>query len=72
MNLNNIDVIRDIIETPKELTKYAGVSVYEREKLIRELGIRSAEYMYQKEQIEFDRRQAKFLDTYEKDRNDMD
>lgn len=72
MNLNNIDVIRDIIETPKELTKYSGVSIYERERLIRELGIRSAEYLYNKQQIEFDKRQAKFLDTYEKDRNHMD
>lgn len=71
MNWADIDVIKTIIETPKELTKYTGFNPYERERLMRELGFKYDEYMYEKEMLDIQRDYYKFMKTYETDLNHM-
>lgn len=67
MNLNEQDVFQTFIETPKELTKYQGFSAYERERLIREIGLKSDEFLYNKQRLEYQREENKFTNQYEKD-----
>lgn len=67
MNLNEQDIIQTFIETPKELTNYSGFSAYEREKLIREIGLRGQEYMYNVQMLDYQKEENKFTNQYEKD-----
>lgn len=67
MDYNNLDIIKTIIETPKELTKYAGFSHYEREQMIRNLNMAGEQFAYDKQLIEFQRRENKFMNKYEED-----
>lgn len=67
MNLNDQDILQTFIETPKELTNYSGFSAYEREKMIREIGLRGEEYLYNKQMLEYQKEENKFTNQYEKD-----
>lgn len=67
MNLNEQDILQTYVETPKELTKYSGFSAYEKEKMIRELGLRGQEYLYNKQMLQFQKDENKFTNQYEKD-----
>lgn len=67
MNLNEQDIIQTFIETPKELTNYSGFSAYEREQMIRRIGINSEEYLYNMQRLDFQREENKFTNQYEKD-----
>lgn len=69
MNWGDIDVLQTIIETPKELVKYANFSPYEREKMIRELGLMEKEFLYEQQVIDFQRTENKFLKKHEEDVN---
>lgn len=69
MRYNEQDVIEEIVETPKEITAYAGYNYLDKERLVRELGMQNAEYMYKKQMIEYQKSENKINDTYEKDMN---
>lgn len=69
MRFNDQDIIQDIVEVPKEMTKYSGFSNMDREKIIRELGMAGNEYLYQKQMLEFQKQENKFKDKYEYDMN---
>lgn len=71
MNWGDVDVLQTIVETPKELVKYTGFNPYEREKMIRELGMNHEQYMYDQQVIDFQRQENKFMKTYEEDTNYM-
>lgn len=69
MSFNEQDVFKTVIETPKELTKISQFSAYEKEQLIRNLQITQYEYAYDKQMIEYQRRENKFMNKYEEDMN---
>lgn len=67
MKYNDQDVIEDIIETPKEMTAYTGTNYIEKERLVRQLGMQNAEYMYKRQMLEYQKQENKINDQYEKD-----
>lgn len=67
MRYNEQDVIEEIIETPKEMTAYAGYNNFDKERMVREFGMMNAEYMFKKQMLEIQKSENKINDQYEKD-----
>lgn len=67
MNYNEQDVLNTFIETPKELTNYSGFSAFEREMMIRKIGMNAEEFLYNKQMLDYQREENKFNNQFEKD-----
>lgn len=67
MNYNEQDVLNTFIETPKELTNYSGFSAFEREMMIRKIGMNAEEFLYNQQMLNYQREENKFNNQFEKD-----
>lgn len=71
MDFNEQDVFQTFIEVPKIMTKQSNYSPFEREQLIRKIGLRGEEYLYNKNMIEYQKTENKFTNQYEQDYNNL-
>lgn len=69
MKTDDQDLIRDIIEIPKEQVKQALISVYERERLLRDIDLKATERESEAQLLEISRDRFKVHDSFERSEN---
>lgn len=65
MKTDDQDLIRDIIEIPKEQVKTAELSVYERERLLRDIDLKAVERNSEAQLFDITRDRFKQRDSFE-------
>lgn len=69
MKTEDQDLIRDIIEIPKEQVKTADLNVFQRETLLRGIDMKATERESEAQLIELSRERFKVKDSYEYNEN---
>lgn len=69
MKTQDQDLIRDIVEIPKEQVKTVDISAYEREELLRRIDLKATERESEAQLLELNRERFKVKDSYELSEN---